>query len=372
MLIYAVGDLVLDEQDADRFFDLCRDDLGKADLLIGHVETPHTRRGTESRGDIPAPGADPDNLAALARAGFHVATLAGNHIHDRGEEGIADTTERLAAEGIAHCGVGPDLASARRPAIVERAGRRVAALSYNCVGPKAGWAGEKRAGCAYVHVLTHYELDMANPGGPPTIYTFADPATIESMQADVEAARAQADIVIVSFHKGLVHTSAKLAMYERPVAKAAIDAGADIVIACHAHILRGVEIYRGKPVFHGLGNFVTVTRALSAGTAGSPEREAWARRRQEVFGFTPDPDYPLYPFHPEAKNAMIAACLVGDDGVVEAGFLPCWIHPNAAPEVQKRAGRGAAVADYVAEITRKAGLAATFGWDGDRVVFGAA
>jgi poly-gamma-glutamate synthesis protein (capsule biosynthesis protein) len=369
MKIFAVGDLVLDEPDADRFFDLSRDALARADVLIGHVEVPHTLRGVEARGDVPAPAADPRNLAALASANFRVATLAGNHVHDRGPEGIEDTRASLSSLGIAVCGAGADLAEARKPAVVEAQGRRVAVLSYNCVGPKEGWAGETRAGCAYLRILTHYELESANPGGPPEVYTFPDPRTLEAMQHDVEAARASADVVVVSFHKGVVHTPAHIAMYERPVARAAIDAGADIVIGQHAHILRGVEVYEGRPIFHGLGNFVAVTRALSEAGNDSPERRAWARKRQELFKFTPDPDYPLYPFHPEAKNAMIAACEVRDDGSISPAFVPCWIAPSGQPEVLRRDERGEEVAAYVRDITARAGLRATFRWEGDRVIF---
>lgn len=368
MKLYAVGDLVLDEPNADFFFDLARETLKSADVLIGHVEVPHTTRGVESVGDIPAPASDPANLAALANAGFHVATLAGNHVHDRGAEGIADTRATLASHGILSCGAGADLAEARKPAVVERAGRSVAVLSYNCVGPKQGWAGEKRSGAAYVHVLTHYELEVANPGGPPKIYSFCDPDTVEAMQEDIAAARRAHDVVVVALHKGLVHTPAKLAMYERPLARAAVDAGADIVLGHHAHILRGIEIYKDKPIFHGLGNFVTVTRALTEKGNDSPERRAWAKKRQEVFGFTPDPDYPLYPFHPEAKNAIIAACEIAPDGKVEAGFLPMWVRPTAQPEVLKRGPEAERVAQYVIEITEKAGLRAAFHWNGDRVI----
>ena len=96
------------------------------------------------------------------------------------------------------------------------------------------------------------------------------------MQADIEALRAQVDVLTVAFHKGVAHTPALLAMYERKVAKAAIEAGADIIVGHHAHILRGIEIYKGKPIFHGLGNFVTVTRALNVKNNASPARLAWA------------------------------------------------------------------------------------------------
>ena len=82
------------------------------------------------------------------------------------------------------------------------------------------------------------------------------------------------DVLVVALHKGVGHVPAKIEMYERAVSRAAIDAGADIVIGHHAHILRGIELYRGKPIYHGLGNFVCVTRALSTSDNDSPERLA--------------------------------------------------------------------------------------------------
>ena len=370
--LYMTGDLVLDEPNADFFFDPARATLAEADVLIGHVEVPHTTRGTESIGDIPAPASDPENLRAVGRAGFHMASLAGNHIHDRGGEGIADTIANLSEQGVVAAGAGLTLAEARQPALTVRAGKRIGLLSYNCVGPREGWAGPKNAGCAYLKIISHYEPEGANPGGPPKVYTFADPATVEAMQSDIETLRAQVDVLVVALHKGVVHTPAHVAMYETAVSRAAIDAGADIVIGHHAHITRGVEIWRGKPIFHGLGNFVTVTRALSVEGNESPERRAWAERRKVLFGFEPDPDYPLYPFHPESKNGMVAACHIADDGTISPGFRPFWMLPTGQPQPLGNDAQGRAVADYIADITRRAGFKTRFEWDGDRVVFAAA
>ncbi len=362
-----VGDLILDEPEPDSFFELARDTLQKADLLIGHVEVPHTRRGRENAADVPAPPSDPENLAALRRAGFHIATLAGNHVYDAGPEGIEDTIAALRRLGIVTTGAGMNLAEAREPAIATCQGLKVGTLSYNCVGPKESWANEKKAGCAYVRVITHYELDHATPGGPPRIYTFAEPESSDAMLADIENLRRKVDILIVALHKGIGHTPAVLAMYERPLAKAAIDAGADVVVGHHAHILRGVEIYKGRPIYHGLGNFVTVTRALNIEQNPSPGRREWARRRRELFGFEPDPDCPTYPFHPESRNAMIAVCEIGPDGALGAGLLPCWIHPNGQPEVCGDDARRQAVASYIEQISRKAGLPADFKRDKNKI-----
>lgn len=120
--------------------------------------------------------------------------------------------------------------------------------------------------------------------------------------------------MVVGLHKGVGHTPAVLAMYERPVARAAVDAGAHAVFAHHAHIMRGIEIHRSGPVYHGLGNFATVTRALTPDGNDSPERRAWARRRVELYRFAPDPAMPYYPFHQESRNTVVARVEADDEG----------------------------------------------------------
>jgi poly-gamma-glutamate capsule biosynthesis protein CapA/YwtB (metallophosphatase superfamily) len=357
--LLAVGDLILDEPDPDSFFAPSAPLLASADLAIGHVEVPHTDRGEESGTDVPAPPAPVAHLAALARAGFGVATLAGNHIADQGRAGITDTVAELRRLGLATAGAGPDLPAARAPAVVERNGLRIGVLSYNCVGPRESWATSAKAGCAYVRVLTHYELDHASPGGPPEIFTFATPASLAAMASDVAALAVSADVVVVALHKGVGHTPAAIADYEGQVARAAVDAGAHVVLGHHAHIMRGIEVHRGRPIFHGLGNFVTVTRALAVEDNASPERLAWARRRRELFGFEPDPDMPTYPFHPESRHTIVARIVVGREGVREAGFVPCWIDGAARP-VPCAPGEGAATVAYVERITAAAGLRTRF------------
>lgn len=363
-----VGDLVLDEPDPDYFFEPALPVLRSASLLVGHVETPYTLRGQELQSDIPAEAADPAKIGALARAGFHAASLAGNHVYDRGAEGVEDTIAALREHRIVPFGAGANLKAARAAAILERDGKRFGFLSYNCVGPRDSWGGASKAGCAYLHVLSHYEQEGANPGGSPLVYTFATPDSLDAMQADIEQLRAHVDVLVVALHKGLVHTPAMLAMYERPVARAAIDAGADIVIGHHPHISRGIDFYKGKPIFHGLGNFVTVTRALNVEANAHPARLAWAERRRKLFGFTPDPECPVYPFHPESRNTMIADCRIAADGTVSAGFRPCWIMPTGQPEVLGDCERGRAVASYIERIGREAGMRAQYTWDGERVV----
>jgi poly-gamma-glutamate capsule biosynthesis protein CapA/YwtB (metallophosphatase superfamily) len=347
-LIFA-GDLVLDEPDPDHWLSGIAPATRAADAAIGHLEVPHTARGIELEGDVPAPGAAPEHLSALKNAGFHAVTLAGNHMADRGAEGIADTRAELARLQIACCGAGANLELARQPAILQIRGRRLALLSYNCVGPESSWASPDRAGCAYVRIDTR-------DGGTvtPTAELLApDAESLAAMQRDIEAAAAH-DFVAVALHKGVVHKPAKLAPYERAVSQAAIEAGADVVLGHHAHLIRGIEWYRGKPIFHGLGNGCVVTRALSP-AQDHPARAAWAQRRRQMFGFEPDPDYWLAPFHPEAVNAMLARIRWHDDGGIEAGFVPVYVEPPGRP-VLAGGEQAAAVTAYVARITAEAGL----------------
>jgi len=346
------GDLVLDVPDADYWLSGIAEAVWGADLAIGHLEVPHTVRGAELAADVPAPGAPPENLAALARAGFDAVTLAGNHIADCGAQGIADTIAELERIGIAHTGAGANLDAARRPALLSAGGRRIALLAYNCVGPEASWATAERAGCNYLRVQT----SDGSPVKPTAPLQSVAPEALEQLRADIAAARRDAGLVIVALHKGIVHTPAKLAPYERPLAEAAIDAGADLVIGHHAHILRGIELYRGKPIFHGIGNGCVVTHALSP-AQDHPGRAEWARRRRELFGFEPDPRYTLAPFHPEAVNAVLGLLTWRADGSLETAVRPVFVEPPGRPVCVEDA-RAGEVVRYLDRIGAAAGLPA--------------
>ncbi|HEY6799108.1 MAG TPA: CapA family protein, partial [Agromyces sp.] len=263
---------------------------------------------------------------------------------------------------------GGNLDEAWAPAVVEHDGRKIIVLSVNCVGPRESWAGSNKPGCAYVEVVTHYEPRGANPGGPPRIYTFVEPRSLRRLTEEIARHAASDATVIVALHKGLVHQPIDLADYEREVSHAAIDAGAAAVIGHHAHIFKGVEVYRGRPIFHGLGNFATVTLALSGADDDSPERRAWARERRALFGFEPDPAMPEYPFHPESRNTAIAVVDSDEHGSVAASVIPCWIENDARPVPLARADGGERIGEYLRAITRDAALTTEFEWEGDRLI----
>ena len=350
MTILVGGDLVLDEPDGAYWLSGIAPAVRGADLAVAHLEVPHTDSRAELHGDVPAPGAPVENLAAIAGAGFHMLSLAGNHMADCGPQGIADTMAGLDALGIGHAGAGPSLAAARAPVVRQVAGRRVALLSYNCVGPQNGWAGPDTPGVAYLRV----EPEDGGPIAPAANLARIAPEALAMLRQDIAAARGQADIVLVAMHKGLVHTPARLAPYERALAQAAIQVGADAVLGHHAHIIRGVEFHRGRPIFHGLGNACVVTSALSPGQ-DHPARAAWAERRKALFGFEPDPAYTLAPFHPEAVHAFLGQIHIAADGAITAGMIPVFVEAPGRP-VLATGERADAVRRYLEQITVAAGL----------------
>lgn len=347
--ILLLGDLILDVPEPDHWLSGIAPITRAADVTIGHLEVPYTTSEEEMPGDVPAPGANPAHLDALARAGFSAVSMAGNHMMDCGVAGLAETIAGLERNAIAHSGAGMTLAEARTPALIPAGPRTIALLSYNCVGPELCWAGPARPGCAYVRVLA----SDGGPTRPQASLRDIDPASLAQMAADIAAARGKADLVIVALHKGITHVPAMLADYERPLAQAAIRAGADAVAGHHAHIARGIELFQGKPIFHGLGNGCVVTHAL-APAQDHPARAEWAERRKRLFGFEPDPAYPLAPFHPEAVNGMIGRLEWRDDGSLSAGLIPIWFEPPGRPV--PAGGRAGAIVQHHLDAGLKAGL----------------
>ncbi|MDI6739154.1 MAG: CapA family protein [Candidatus Edwardsbacteria bacterium] len=233
--IAAVGDVMLGgsmaatvrAKGADYPFDRTRDILTRADIAIGNLEAPFGAKGKafKKRFTFMVP---PKHAAALRNAGFDVMALANNHIMDFGTEPLKTTLSLLDSLGIGHSGAGMDAAQARKPAMVERNGVKAAFLSYSRVHPTQFWAGRKKPGTAA-----------------------ADPA---SLAADVKQAKQQAKLVVVSFHWG-AELMDRPKEYQVRLAHAAIDAGADLVLGHHPHVLQGLELYKGKLIAYSLGNF---------------------------------------------------------------------------------------------------------------------
>lgn len=372
VLVLGVGDVILDAPEPEKYFGNTLDLLRNADITIGNMEDPHTDRPCWSNMEShSAPPSDMKNLSAFCHAGFDAVTIGGNHCFDQGPYGILDPIAYFREKGIVTCGAGKDYDEARRPAILERKGLKFAFLHYNLTGPRECYATILKAGCAYIRVATAYCNDRAEPGGSPTaIYTIADPRGKKNMADDILNAKKNADHVIVYFHSGSAGKKL-LNQYELDLSHYAIDLGAEMVLCCHTHALSSIEIYRNRPIFYGLGNFVTVTGGMDPDARNAKQRHTdfygWPGIQPwwdyDVFKMIRPGNIPYYPFAEYSRNTMIAKAEFDEKGITSAGFIPCWINDQAQPTPVGREGKGAEVVAYLADWEKEAGFQFDFSWD---------
>nr|WP_280513194.1 CapA family protein [Croceibacterium atlanticum] len=353
-----MGDLAMDRDDYDESFVATRSVLNSADLVFGQLETSFAHTGTRLPQARHAVLARPDGAIALAKAGFDFISMAGNHCMDWGREAFFETRANLEAAGISVVGAGSTIAEARKPAIrVLGDGTRVAMLAYSSILPQDYWATENRPGCAPMRAHTRYEqIEHDQPGTPARIHTWPHREDLAAMQEDIRKAREQADIVFVSQHWGIHFVRASIADYQRDVAKAAVEAGADAVIGGHAHVIKGCEMIGGKPVFHSLCNFATDLRMDEA----HAKSKSWNEIRALAEEWEPDLEG-LYNFPRESRLAMVARFEIAEGRVLKSGFLPVTIGRDAVPHFAEPGSEDHAdVLSYLTAVTQEAGLNATY------------
>ena len=330
LTICAVGDVRVDHEKAGRpdpesAFALCADVFRASDINFFNCEGVYTDRTVTVPSQHTPSSTPPKNFRAMAWAGFNVCSLANNHGFDRGAEGLLDTIEVARSHDIAISGAGRNLEEARTPAVLERQGTKVAFLSYNCVGPAEYAARPDRPGDAPMRASTVYQAVEYQPGTPCKILTFADPDDLSALRDDVERAKREADLVILNFHWGMHHVQAMVHMYQQEIAHAALDAGADLILGEHDHVVKGIEVYKGKVIFYGLGDFIMDHRQ------GEKTQTAWRKMKQQLYDLKYDPDYPTYPFAGEARHHLIVKCLVRNGAVERVSFLPATINTLGQP-----------------------------------------
>jgi hypothetical protein len=376
LTMLAVGDIYLKgTPPAEPLFAKVAPVLRSADVAVGHGKCMFTSRGINTFADMglarvgerfETPGADPRNMSALHDAGFDMITLANCHTWDAGDPGVEDTIDGFRKYGIAYCGAGMNIDEASRPAIVERNGTRIGFLAYNCTGPMGSWALPHKAGCAYVHILAAYELDLPVIGGYPTTYTFAEPGSLQAMVEDIHNLKPLCDVLVVFLSKGLGFLPVRLAMYEQQVSYAAIDAGANLILASHAHILKGIEQYKGKWIFHGLGNFI-ISMAGTLGQGNSQMRK-FVKAHGGPFFFERGGKETPFPYSPEQGLTIIAKCNIQDGRITQVSYIPCIAGQNHPAEILKNDERGQQVFEYIVNITKGAELNARYEWKDNEVV----
>jgi poly-gamma-glutamate capsule biosynthesis protein CapA/YwtB (metallophosphatase superfamily) len=347
--IQAVGDIVPDCDDPFALFALAMPTLKRADILFGQMEVPFTSDGGGLQmHNYHARRVGPEKVSSLVSAGFDVMSFAGNHALDQGEKAFLNTIETLRKNEIGVIGVGRNIAEAREPWIVERNGTRIAFLAYCSVLPKGYNAGPERPGCNPIRVATYYEQVDWQPGTPPKIITIPNKDDVAAMIKDIGAAKSRADVVIVSMHWGVHLVPAMLAMYQKEVGHAAIDAGADLIIGHHPHILKAIEVYKGKAIFYSIGNFIVPSK---------PDRKS---EGLDLYKVKADPEYPGYRYPVDARKTLIAQCVVANKKIESVSFFPALINKQVQPEVlPQHDERFDEVVKYLKKVTSEEGIEAT-------------
>lgn len=208
-----------------------REKIAEADFFMVNQEFPFSSRGTAAEDKQFTFRLPPEKISLFQEMGIDAVTLANNHALDYGTDALLDSCDTLDNAGILHTGAGENLEEAKKPVVVELKGRRIGTLGTTRVIPESGWA----AGKNHVGMLATYDATV----------------TLE----EIRRMRGECDYVVVFVHWG-IERDERPQDYQRTLGQQYIDAGADLVIGSHPHVLQGVEYYKGKPIVYSLGNFV--------------------------------------------------------------------------------------------------------------------
>lgn len=305
-IIYLRSMLATVEKKSPEMLKLLRD----ADATFGNFETMALDLATtkaspqaESGGTwmLAAPGV-PKEIAAM---GFDLVGVANNHATDWGVEGLFETMERLDAAGLVHAGVGRNLQSARAPRYFDAGAGRIGMVSASSTFTPMSRAGDpygEIAGRAGLNPLRlertalvsqkHYDaiVEIAatapTPAAPKdgtvrllgTAYRAAErpdgkigfsfkanAADVAGNLLAVRQAKQNGNFALFTLHNHEPSNASETpADFAPQLARQAIDAGADAYVGHGPHILRGIEIYKGKPIFYSLGNFAMMNNSLDA------------------------------------------------------------------------------------------------------------
>lgn len=208
--------------------------LASADLRFANLECQLSDQHgeTQSKTHSLVFTGPPEGAGALARGRISIVSVANNHMWDYGQSAFFETLDRLDRAGVAHAGGGRSREAAYAPVVVEHEGFRVAVLAVTDI-----W----NQGRLSQHPARDYVAG----------------AELDRLAAAVRAAKGDPTIgaVIVSYHGGEEHLDMPVTR-TREIARAAIDAGADVFLGHHPHVIQGVELRSGRPIFYSLGNFL--------------------------------------------------------------------------------------------------------------------
>lgn len=248
LLIHFAGDTIfsgkveekLEQAGYDYPYKFVQDLFQNDDLSVLNLETPVTAGGEAAENKTFVFKSPPKALGPMAAAGVDAVNLANNHVLDQGVPGLKDTLKNLRKNGILYVGAGENSKEAYAPVYVERKGVKIALFGFSRVIPEYEWTALKK-----------------HPG----VAAVYDP---EPALAAIREARKQADLVLVVAHWGKERVT-ELEDHQQELAHAFIDAGADLVVGGHPHVMQGLEKYKGKWIAYSTGNFI-FTRALDQKT----------------------------------------------------------------------------------------------------------
>jgi len=239
--VFAVGDIMLDrgveyminkEGKGDFKFPFLKieKDLARADILFGNLEGPVSDKGIKV-GSIYSFRMDPKVIEGLDYAGFDILSLANNHMLDYTRAALEDTMNRLEQKKIDYVGAGLEK-EAFSLKIKEVGDTKVGFLAYTDLGSKNWRASENEVGMAWIST-----------------------EDINKIKEDIKIAKDRTDVLIVSLHSGQEYIS-EPTDFKKKFSKACIEAGADVVLGHHPHVVQRVERYKEGWIAYSLGNFV--------------------------------------------------------------------------------------------------------------------
>lgn len=208
----------------------CVKALTSADYTMGNHEFAFSTRGEPAEKEYVF-REDPLLVSVLTDMGMDIVSLANNHALDYGRDALLDTMETLKGAKIEYVGVGADYNEAKALKKVEVKGKTLGFLASSRVIPETGWNAKDNQ---------------------PGMFTCYDGTQLVK---EIQQAKESCDLVIVYLHWGMERKETP-EDYQRKLGQDCIDAGADLVIGSHPHILQGFEAYKGKVICYSLGNFL--------------------------------------------------------------------------------------------------------------------
>ncbi|MFZ5987213.1 MAG: CapA family protein [Bacillota bacterium] len=230
LLVRGVAALI-EQKGADFILSGVKPVFDRSDISMVNLECPVSEKGTKAKDKQYTFRAKPKSLEVLTSCGIDMVTLANNHILDFGREALLDTLQNLKERNIKYVGAGVNMDEASKPVFIDKKGLKIAFIASSRIIPDASWTAGKNS---------------------PGVATTYNP---ERILAEIKSAKEQADIVAVYVHWGEELKEQPL-NYQKSLARAYVDKGADIVIGSHPHVLQGLEFYKGKIIAYSLGNFV--------------------------------------------------------------------------------------------------------------------